>query len=93
VDRLDEVAGIVRHAAQVIIAEVGWTWPVPDPGAPGVVGQAVTRDHPVRHQAPRRRHWQGQPYFKSVLGEAATAAAKTDTFLGERYRRLVRRSG
>jgi hypothetical protein len=25
------------------------------------------------------------------LGEAATAAAKTDTFLGERYRRLVRR--
>jgi hypothetical protein len=28
-----------------------------------------------------------------VLGEAATAAAKTDTFLGERYRRLVRRIG
>jgi transposase len=25
-----------------------------------------------------------------VLGEAATAAAKTDTFLGERYRRLVK---
>ena len=28
-----------------------------------------------------------------MLGEAATAAAKTDTFLGERYRRLVRRRG
>jgi hypothetical protein len=26
VDRLDEVAGIGHHAAQVIIAEVGWTW-------------------------------------------------------------------
>jgi transposase len=26
-----------------------------------------------------------------VLGEAAAAAAKTDTFLGERYRRLVKR--
>ena len=35
----------------------------------------------------------GNPYLKRVLGEAATAAAKTDTFLGERYRRLVRRRG
>jgi transposase len=57
------------------------------------VGQAVTARHPVRHQASPRRHRQGQPSLKSVLGEAATAAAKTDTFLGERYRRLVRRIG
>lgn len=35
----------------------------------------------------------GNPYLKSVLGEAAAAAAKTDTFLGQRYRRLVRRRG
>ena len=35
----------------------------------------------------------GNPYLKRVLGEAATAAAKTDTFLGERYRRLARRRG
>jgi len=35
----------------------------------------------------------GNPYLKRVLGEVATAAAKTDTFLGERYRRLVRRQG
>ena len=28
-----------------------------------------------------------------MLGEVATAAAKTDTFFGERYRRLVRRLG
>ena len=28
-----------------------------------------------------------------MLGEVAAAAAKTDTFLGERYRRLVRRRG
>ena len=26
-----------------------------------------------------------------VLGEAAVSAGKTDTFLGERYRRIVRR--
>jgi transposase len=28
-----------------------------------------------------------------VLGDAAAAAARTDSFLGERYRRLVRRRG
>jgi hypothetical protein len=35
----------------------------------------------------------GNPYLKGTLGEAAAAAAKTDTFLGERYRRLVKRRG
>jgi transposase len=35
----------------------------------------------------------GNPYLKGVLGEAAAAAAKTDTFLGERYRRIVKRRG
>ena len=35
----------------------------------------------------------GNPYLKGILGEAAAAAAKTDTFLGERYRRLVKRRG
>lgn len=35
----------------------------------------------------------GNPYRKGVLGEAAAAAAKTDTFLGQRSRRLVRRIG
>ena len=35
----------------------------------------------------------GNPYLKGVLGEAAAAAARTDTFLGERYRRIVKRRG
>ncbi len=35
----------------------------------------------------------GNPYLKGVLGETAAAAAKTDTFLGERYRRIVKRRG
>jgi hypothetical protein len=33
---------------------------------------------------------QGNP---GLLGESAAAAANTDTFLGERYRRLVKRRG
>src|SRR5215211_3984626 len=35
----------------------------------------------------------GNPYLARVLGEAAVAAGKTDTFLGERYRRIARRRG
>ena len=35
----------------------------------------------------------GNSYLARVLGEAAVAAGKTDTFLGERYRRLARRRG
>src|SRR6266511_2032887 len=53
--------------------------------------------HPVTPPT-RRRHEnrdgsKGNPYLKGVLGEAATAAAKTNTFLGERYRRIVKRRG
>ncbi len=33
----------------------------------------------------------GNPYLKAALGQMALGAAKTDTFLGERYRRLVKR--
>jgi transposase len=35
----------------------------------------------------------GNPYLARALGNAAAAAAKTDTFLGERYRRIARRRG
>ena len=35
----------------------------------------------------------GNPYLKGVLGSAAAAAARTDAFLGQRYRRLARRRG
>ena len=39
------------------------------------------------------RTGKGNPYLKGILGEAAAAAARTDTFLGERYRRIVKRRG
>ncbi len=35
----------------------------------------------------------GNPYLARVLGEAAIGASKTNTFLGERYRRIARRRG
>jgi transposase len=95
VDRLDEVTGVGGVAAQVIIAEVGTDMGrFPTPGhlaswarfAPGVKQSAgkpkgkATTGH-------------GNRYLAQVLGEAAVAAGRTDTFLGERYRRIARRRG
>ena len=94
-DRLDEITGVGRTAAQVIIAEVGVDMSrFPTPGhlvswarfAPG-----------VKESAGRRKGnattGHGNPYLARVLGEAAVAAGRTNTFLGERYRRIARRRG
>ena len=35
----------------------------------------------------------GNRYLAAVLGEAAVSAGRTDTFLGQRYRRIARRRG
>ena len=39
----------------------------------------------------RARTGRGNRYLKSALAQMAMGAAKTDTFLGERYRRLIKR--
>src|SRR4029450_7353479 len=59
------------------------------------VSGAKLTPRPLQSGATRRagKTGKGNPYLKGVLGEAAAAAAKTDTFLGEHYRRLVNRRG
>ena len=94
VDRLDEVTGIGRDAAQAIIAEIGLHMSVfPTPGH--LVSWAKISPRTIQSGARNRcgKTGKGNPYLKGVLGEAAAAAGKTDTFLGERYRRLVKRRG
>jgi hypothetical protein len=94
VQRLDEVPGIGVKAAQVLIAEVGLDMgQFPTPAH--LVSWARLSPRTIQSGARRRAGTtgKGNPYLKGVLGEVAAAAAKTDTFLGERYRRLARRIG
>lgn len=94
VERLDEVAGIGVRAAQVIIAEIGLDM-AQFPTAGHLVSWAKLSPRTVQSGPKHRagRTGKGNRYLKGVLGEAAAAAARTDTFLGERYRRLVKRRG
>jgi transposase len=94
VDRLDEVTGIGREAAQAIIAEIGLHMSA-FPTAAHLVSWAKLSPRTIQSGATNRsgKTGKGNPYLKGVLGEAAAAAGRTDTFLGERYRRLARRRG
>jgi transposase len=94
VDRLDEITGTGRDTAQEILAEAGLDMTsFPTPGH--LVSWAKVSPQTVQSGARSRpgKTGKGNPYLKGALGEAAAAAARTDTFLGERYRRIVRRRG
>jgi len=92
--RLDEIPGISRHTARVILAEVG-----PGmsrfPTAGHLASRAKLSPRTIQSgpKSKSGRTGQGNPYLKGALGEAAAAAARTGSFLGERYRRIVKRRG
>jgi transposase len=94
VERLTEIPGIGATGAQIILAEIGLDM-TQFPTAAHLVSWAklcprTVQSGPIRRGA---KTGKGNPYLKGALGEAAAAAAKTNTFLGERYRRLVKRRG
>jgi transposase len=95
VEKLDEIPGVGITVAQVIIAETGVdmsrfptaahlaSWARFAPGVKESAGR-IKGTGSTGH---------GNRYLARGLGEAAVAAGKTDTFLGERYRRIARRRG
>jgi transposase len=95
VTRLDAIPGVGPTAAAVIIAEVGLDMTrFPTPAhlaswarfAPGVK-QSAGRNKGSGSSG------HGDRYLARILGEVAVSAARTDTFLGQRYRRIARRRG
>jgi transposase len=95
VARLDEIPGIGPIAAAIIIAEVGLDM-TRFPTAAHLASWAKFAPG-VKESAGKRKGkgstGHGDAYLARVLGEAAVGAAKTDSFLGERYRRIARRRG
>jgi transposase len=95
VQRLDEMPGIGPVAAAIIIAEIGvdmtrfptaghlCSWAKFSPGIKSSAGKSKGSGS-TGH---------GDRYLARVLGEAAVMAGRSDTFLGERYRRIARRRG
>jgi transposase len=95
VKRLDEMPGIGPVAAAIIIAEIGLdmtrfptaghlcSWAKFSPGIRSSAGKSKGSGS-TGH---------GNRYLARVLGEAAVMAGRSDTFLGERYRRIARRRG
>ena len=94
VDRLDEIPGIGPNTAQVILAEIGLDMSR-FPTAAHLVSWAKLCPRTIQSGPVTRggKTGKGNPYLKGALGDAAAAAAKTNTFLGERYRRIVKRRG
>jgi len=94
VTRLVEVPGIGVTAARVLIAEIGV-----DMSRFPTAGHLASwaRFAPVVNESAGKKKssttGRGNRYLARVLGESVIAASRTDTFLGQRYRRLTRRRG
>ena len=94
VARLDEITGCGVIAAQAVIAEIGLDMTVF--GTPGRLVSWAKRCPQTRQSGKKTtsgKAGKGNPYLNGILGEVAASASRTDTFLGERYRRLARRRG
>jgi len=95
VEKLAEIPGIGQVSSAIIIAEIGIdmsrfptaahlaSWAKFAPGVKESAGKKKGKSS-TGH---------GNRYLARVLGEAAVGAARTDSFLGERYRRIARRRG
>jgi len=92
--RLAEIPGVSQDLARTIIAETGLDMSR-FPTAAHLVSWAGLCPS-ARQSGPRTRpgkKGQGNAWLRGALGQAATGAARTATFLGERHARIARRRG
>jgi transposase len=94
VQRLAEVPGLSPAGAHIILAEIGVDMTL-FPTSAHLVSWAKLCPRTVQSGAKNTssKAGKGNPYLKGILGTAAATTARTDTFLGERYRRIIKRRG
>lgn len=92
--QLTEIHGIGTVAAQELLAEIGADMSR-FPTAAHLVSWA--KFCPQTHESAGTRrskgHGKGNPWLAATLGNSVAVIARSDTFLGARYRRLARRRG
>jgi transposase len=92
VERICAVPGGGPDTARAVIGEIGLDMAVFGT-APRLCSWAKVSPRTVQsgRKTGKGATGKGNPYLKAALGQMATVAAKSDTFLGERYRRLAKR--
>jgi transposase len=93
-ERLDEIPGVGPRVAQVIIAELGLdTSQFPTAGHASSWAKLSPQTLQSGARTRPGKTGKGNRWLRGALGDAAMAAGKTDTYLGERHRRIRRRRG
>lgn len=95
ITRLDEIPGVGPVGAAVIVSEIGLDmsrFPTAGHLASWAKFTPQTKESAGKIKG-KGSTGRGNRYLAKVLGEAAVCAGRTNTFLGERYRRIARRRG
>ena len=94
VAQLDEIPGIGVTAAQEILAEIGADMTrFPTPGHLVSWAKFAPKARQSAGRSKAATTGKGNPRLGGTIGEAATSAARTSTFLAARYKRIVKRRG
>jgi transposase len=90
-DRLDEIPGLGREAAATILGEIGFDMSVfPTEGHLASWAKVTPRTIQSGAKNTHGPTGKGNRWLKGALGNAAVNAARTKTFLGARYRRIIK---
>ena len=94
VAQLDEIPGIGVTTAQEILAEIGTEMTrFPTPGHLVSWAKFAPKARQSAGRSKAAATGKGNPWLGGTIGEAATGAARTSTFLAARYKRIVKRRG
>jgi transposase len=89
--RLDEIPGVGRESAAEIIAETGVDMSIfPTPGHLASWTKVVPRTVQSGAKNGHGGTGKGNRWLKATLAQAALNAGRTKTFLGARYRRIIK---